>query len=361
MQEDDTKTVTTVSDETESHINTDNCEHFVQNGEKKLDNSGDGIKLITVQPIAINKHVQQKKYDDLLFKKYEKICKIGEGAYGVVFKCRDIKSGQLVAIKQFTASEDDPVIRKIAMREIRMLKRLKHPNLVNLIEVFRKKKRLNLVFQFIDNSLLNEMEQRPRKLDKGKIRKITWQILLATDFCHQSNIIHYLSGDLYPRHRQIFEQSKYFAGIQVPSSTSVEPLEKRFERTYPLTLSPRELDFLQACVRMDPSERWSCAELLKHPYFGMHSLSEKNNKLSCKIQDLGTNVINEFSSSSNIMLKNEKLVGIENSSKKIDFKVGNNKFINPVSYPFKTTLQPRVRMPGFSQKPINTWDSIVKR
>ncbi|CAH8497929.1 unnamed protein product [Schistosoma intercalatum] len=451
MQEDDTKTATTVSDETESHINTDNCEQFVQNGEKKLDNSGDGIKLITVQPIAINKHVQQKKYDDLLFKKYEKICKIGEGAYGVVFKCRDIKSGQLVAIKQFTASEDDPVIRKIAMREIRMLKRLKHPNLVNLIEVFRKKKRLNLVFQFIDNSLLNEMEQRPRKLDKGKIRKITWQILLATDFCHQSNCIHrdikpenilinkanevklcdfgfarFLSpggeytdyvatrwyrspellvgdtqygppvdvwaigcvfaemllgcplwpgssdldqlylitknlGDLYPRHRQIFEQSKYFAGIQVPSSTSVETLEKRFERTYPLTLSPRELDFLQACVRMDPSERWSCAELLKHPYFGMHSLSEKNNKLSCKIQDLGTNVINEFSSSSNIMLKNEKLMGIENSSKKIDFKVGNNKFINPVSYPFKTTLQPRVRMPGFSQKPINTWDSIVKK
>lgn len=46
--------------ETESHINTDNCEQFVQNGEKKLDNSGDGIKLITVQPIAINKHVQQK-------------------------------------------------------------------------------------------------------------------------------------------------------------------------------------------------------------------------------------------------------------------------------------------------------------
>ena len=40
---------------------------------------------------------------------------------------------------------------------------------------------------------------------------------------------------------------------------------------------------------MDPSERWSCAELLKHPYFGMHSLSEKNNKLSCKIQ--GKNIV----------------------------------------------------------------------
>ena len=35
-------------------------------------------------------------------------------------------------------SEDDPLIKKIALREIRMLKNLKHPNLVNLIEVFRQ-------------------------------------------------------------------------------------------------------------------------------------------------------------------------------------------------------------------------------
>ncbi|KAA3680511.1 cyclin-dependent kinase-like [Paragonimus westermani] len=81
----------------------------------------------------------------------------------MVFKCRDVTTGQLVAIKQFTSTEDDPVIRKIAIREIKMLKRLKHPNLVNLIEVFRKKKRLNLVFQYIDNTLLNEMEKRPRR------------------------------------------------------------------------------------------------------------------------------------------------------------------------------------------------------
>lgn len=54
--------------------------------------------------------------------KYEKMMKIGEGSYGVVFKCRNKDTGQLVAIKKFVESEDDPLIKKIAMREIRMLK-----------------------------------------------------------------------------------------------------------------------------------------------------------------------------------------------------------------------------------------------
>ncbi|TNN31129.1 Cyclin-dependent kinase-like 1 [Liparis tanakae] len=63
--------------------------------------------------------------------KYEKIAKIGEGSYGVVFKCRNKDTGQIVAIKKFVESEDDPIIKKIALREIRMLKvtAQSHPSL----------------------------------------------------------------------------------------------------------------------------------------------------------------------------------------------------------------------------------------
>ena len=94
--------------------------------------------------------------------RYEKLSKIGEGSYGVVYKCRARDTGHLVAIKKFVESEDDPLIKKIALREIRMLKNLKHPNLVNLIEVFRRKRKLHLVFEFCDHTVLNELEKYPK-------------------------------------------------------------------------------------------------------------------------------------------------------------------------------------------------------
>lgn len=47
---------------------------------------------------------------------------VGEGSYGVVTKCRNKESGQIVAVKKFLESEDDAVVRKIAVREIKLLK-----------------------------------------------------------------------------------------------------------------------------------------------------------------------------------------------------------------------------------------------
>ena len=54
--------------------------------------------------------------------KYERLHKIGEGAYGEVFKCVHRASGDLVAIKRFTDSDEDPNIRKMCTRELSMLK-----------------------------------------------------------------------------------------------------------------------------------------------------------------------------------------------------------------------------------------------
>lgn len=54
--------------------------------------------------------------------KYENISVVGEGSYGIVMKCRHKETGQIVAIKKFIETEEDQNVRKMALREIRMLK-----------------------------------------------------------------------------------------------------------------------------------------------------------------------------------------------------------------------------------------------
>jgi serine/threonine protein kinase len=54
--------------------------------------------------------------------KYDNLGVVGEGSYGMVFKCRHKATGQLVAVKKFLETDDDQAVKKIAMREVRLLK-----------------------------------------------------------------------------------------------------------------------------------------------------------------------------------------------------------------------------------------------
>lgn len=77
--------------------------------------------------------------------------------YGVVFKAWDRVTGQQVAIKKFKESDDDEYVRKTALREIRILKQLKHDHIVDLLEVFREDNRIFLVFEQLNRTILDEL------------------------------------------------------------------------------------------------------------------------------------------------------------------------------------------------------------
>nr|XP_019779992.1 cyclin-dependent kinase-like 3 isoform X3 [Tursiops truncatus] len=108
-----------------------------------------------------------KKKLGLKMEMYETLGKVGEGSYGTVMKCKHKDTGQIVAIKQF-----------------------RHENLVNLIEVFRQKKKIHLVFEFIDHTVLDELQHYCHGLESKRLRKYLFQILRAIEYLHNNNIIH---------------------------------------------------------------------------------------------------------------------------------------------------------------------------
>ncbi|CAG5105754.1 Oidioi.mRNA.OKI2018_I69.chr1.g2421.t2.cds [Oikopleura dioica] len=82
--------------------------------------------------------------------KYEMMGVVGEGSYGTVHKARNKESGQIVAIKKFL--EEDSNSFKIAKRELRALRQLRHENLVNMLEHARRRRRLFIIFEYVDGT-----------------------------------------------------------------------------------------------------------------------------------------------------------------------------------------------------------------
>ena len=62
--------------------------------------------------------------------RYQKLEKVGEGTYGVVYKAKDRMTGEIVALKKIRLEAEDEGIPGTAIREISLLKELQHPNIV---------------------------------------------------------------------------------------------------------------------------------------------------------------------------------------------------------------------------------------
>ncbi|EFC46609.1 hypothetical protein NAEGRDRAFT_32161, partial [Naegleria gruberi] len=123
--------------------------------------------------------------------RYEVIDKIGEGTYGVVLKCRDKETGDYVAIKQFKENDQkDEVVKKTTMREVKLLRILKHDNIITLKDVFRKRGKLHLVFEFFEMNMLEHLSLQPDGFSEDLVKTYMHQLVRAIAYCHQNRIIH---------------------------------------------------------------------------------------------------------------------------------------------------------------------------
>ena len=80
---------------------------------------------------------------------FQKLEKIGEGTYGVVYKARDKITDQFVALKKIRLETESEGVPSTAIREISLLKELDHPNVVQLLDVIHADQKLYLVFEYL--------------------------------------------------------------------------------------------------------------------------------------------------------------------------------------------------------------------
>ncbi|XP_072983375.1 cyclin-dependent kinase D-1-like isoform X1 [Typha latifolia] len=115
---------------------------------------------------------------------------LGEGTYGVVFKAIDTKTGQTVAIKKIRLGKYKEGVNFTALREIKLLKELKDPNIIELIDAFPYKGNLHLVFEFMESDLEAVIRDRNIVLSPADIKSYLQMTLKGLALCHKKWVLH---------------------------------------------------------------------------------------------------------------------------------------------------------------------------
>ena len=122
--------------------------------------------------------------------RYQKMEKIGEGTYGVVYKAKDRVTGEIVALKKIRLEAEDEGIPSTAIREISLLKELQHPNIVRLYDVVHTERKLTLVFEFLDQDLKKYLDVCDSGLGLPIMKSFLYQLLTGVAYCHHHRVLH---------------------------------------------------------------------------------------------------------------------------------------------------------------------------
>ncbi|XP_053195238.1 cyclin-dependent kinase 12 isoform X2 [Scomber japonicus] len=132
--------------------------------------------------------------------KFDIIGIIGEGTYGQVYKAKDKDTGELVALKKVRLDNEKEGFPITAIREIKILRQLKHRSVVNMKEIvtdkqdaldFKKDKgAFYLVFEYMDHDLMGLLESGLVQFSHEHVRSFMRQLMEGLDYCHKNNFLH---------------------------------------------------------------------------------------------------------------------------------------------------------------------------
>jgi len=128
--------------------------------------------------------------------KFQRVSKLGEGTYGVVYKALNKETGDHVALKSIRLESQEEGVPCTAIREISLLKELQHPCIVRLFEVVHEETKLTLVFEYLDLDLKKFLDEHGGHIPYVRLKALLFQLLLGVHICHDRKILH---RDLKPQ------------------------------------------------------------------------------------------------------------------------------------------------------------------
>ncbi|CAI9778007.1 unnamed protein product [Fraxinus pennsylvanica] len=123
---------------------------------------------------------------------YVKIDKVGQGTYSNVYKARDKDTGKIVALKKVRFDTSEPESVKFMAREIMILLKLDHPNIVKLegLATSRMQYSLYLVFDCMQSDLARILSRPDERLTEPQVKCYMQQLLSGLQHCHERGILH---------------------------------------------------------------------------------------------------------------------------------------------------------------------------
>ncbi|KAG7597513.1 Protein kinase domain [Arabidopsis suecica] len=123
---------------------------------------------------------------------FEKLEKIGQGTYSSVFRARETETGRIVALKKVRFDNFEPESVRFMAREILILRRLNHPNIIKLEGIVTSKlsSNIHLVFEYMEHDLTGLLSSPDIDFTTPQIKCYMKQLLSGLDHCHARGVMH---------------------------------------------------------------------------------------------------------------------------------------------------------------------------
>ncbi|XP_027352406.1 protein IMPAIRED IN BABA-INDUCED STERILITY 1 [Abrus precatorius] len=123
---------------------------------------------------------------------FEKLEKIGQGTYSSVFRARELETGKIVALKKVRFDNFEPESVRFMAREIMILRRLDHPNIIKLegLITSRLSCSIYLVFEYMEHDITGLLSSPDIKFSEAQIKCYMKQLLSGLEHCHLRGVMH---------------------------------------------------------------------------------------------------------------------------------------------------------------------------